>query len=127
MDRLLIGWIAAAVVFALIEAATAQILTLWFCIGSIGAILANVCGASVTVQVIGFTRTKVQPTNLDMCVGQPALVTETIDNLAEKGQAKIRGNLWTARSADGSVIESGKTVTVVRIEGVKLIVAPAKE
>ena len=39
MDRLLIGWIAAAVVFAVIEAATAQILTLWFCIGSIGAIL----------------------------------------------------------------------------------------
>jgi len=113
--------------------------------GSIGAILANVCGASVTVQVIvfvavsvltlviarpylrRFTRTKVQPTNLDMCVGQPALVTETIDNLAETGQAKIRGNLWTARSADGSVIEQGKTVTVVRIEGVKLIVAPAKE
>lgn len=144
MDRLLIGWIAAAVVFAVIEAATAQILTLWFCIGSIGAILANVCGASVTVQVIvfvavsvltlviarpylrRFTRTKVQPTNLDMCVGQPALVTETIDNLAETGQAKIRGNLWTARSADGSVIESGKTVTVVRIEGVKLIVAPAQ-
>ena len=52
MDRFLIGWIAAAVVFAVIEAATAQILTLWFCIGSIGAILANVCGASVTVQVI---------------------------------------------------------------------------
>ena len=41
--------------------------------------------------------------------------------------AKIRGNLWTARSADGSVIEQGKTVTVVRIEGVKLIVSPAKE
>ena len=62
-----------------------------------------------------------------MCVGQPALVTETIDNLAEKGQAKIRGNLWTARSADGSVIEEGKTVTVVRIEGVKLIVSPAEK
>ena len=142
MDRPLILWIAAAVVFAVVEAATAQILTIWFCIGSIGAIIANVLGASLTVQAIvfvavslltlvvarpylrRFTRTKVQPTNLDMCVGQTALVTEEIDNLAGKGQAKIRGSLWTARSSDGSVIPAGAQVTVQAIEGVKLIVSP---
>jgi len=142
MDRFMIGWIAAAVVFAVIEAATAQILTLWFCIGAVGAIIANALGASPVVQSIvfaavslltlivarpylrRFTRTKVQPTNLDMCIGQTAVVTEEIDNLAGKGQAKIRGSLWTARAADGSVIPAGTTVTVQRIEGVKLIVSP---
>lgn len=142
MDRLLILWIAAAVVFAVIEAATAQILTLWFCIGSIGAIIAYALGASLTVQVVvfiavslltlviarpylrRFTRTKVQPTNLDMCIGQQALVTERISNLDGTGQAKIRGTIWTARSSDGTVIESGALVKVLSIEGVKLIVTP---
>ena len=142
MDRLLILWIAAAVVFAVIEAATAQILTLWFCIGSIGAIIAYALGASLTVQIVvfvavslltlviarpylrRFTRTKVQPTNLDMCIGQQALVTERISNLDGTGQAKIRGTIWTARSSDGAVIEPGALVKVLSIEGVKLIVAP---
>ena len=142
MDRLLILWIAAAVVFAVIEAATAQILTIWFCIGRIGAIVAYALGASLTVQVVvfvvlslltlliarpylrRFTRTKVQPTNLDMCIGQQALVTERISNLDGTGQAKIRGTIWTARSADGAVIESGALVRVLSIEGVKLIVEP---
>ena len=141
MDRLLILWIAAAVVFAVIEAATAQILTIWFCIGSIGAIVAHALGASPTVQVVvfvvslltlviarpylrRFTRTKVQPTNLDMCIGQQALVTERISNLDGTGQAKLRGTVWTARSSDGAVIEPGALVKVLSIEGVKLIVAP---
>ncbi len=142
MDRLLILWIAAAVVFAVIEAATAQILTLWFCIGSIGAIIAYALGASLTVQIVvfvavslltlviarpylrRFTRTKVQPTNLDMCIGRQALVTERICNPEGTGQAKIRGAVWTARSSDGSVIEPGALVKVLSIEGVKLIVAP---
>ena len=71
-----------------------------------------------------FTRTKVQPTNLDMCIGQQALVTERISNLDGTGQAKLRGTVWTARSSDGAVIEPGALVKVLSIEGVKLIVAP---
>ena len=145
MDRLLILWIAAAVVFAVIEAATAQIVTLWFCIGSIGAIIAYALGASLTVQIVVFVavslltlliarpylrrfmETKKQPTNLDMCVGQQALVTERISNLNGTGQAKIRGVVWTARSRDDVEIEAGTRVTVLSIDGVKLIVEPAPQ
>ena len=36
--------------------------------------------------------------------------------------AKVNGAVWSARSADDSVIPAGKTVTVKAIEGVKLIV-----
>ena len=137
---LLILWIALAVIFAVAEAATAQIVTLWFVIGAIGAIIANVLHAPALVQGIvfvgvslltllvarpyfkRFVKTKIQPTNLDMCIGQTALVTEDIDNTREVGAAKIRGNIWTARSQDGSPIPAGTPVTVVAIEGVKLIV-----
>ncbi len=140
MDNMLIMWIVLAIVFAVIEAATAQIVTLWFAVGSAGAIIANVLGASSTVQLVVFVflslltlalarpyfkkfiKTKVQPTNSDMCIGQEAVVTEEINNLLGKGQAKIRGVIWTARSADESVIPKDSIVIIKAIEGVKLIV-----
>lgn len=140
MDSLLIMWIALAVVFTVIEVATAQIVTIWFAIGSIGAIISNVIGANPVGQLIvfvavslltlivarpylrKFTKTKVQPTNADMCIGQKAIVTEKIDNTLGSGQVKIKGNIWTARSSDGENIEADAVVIVQAIEGVKLIV-----
>lgn len=143
MDNLLIMWIVLAVVFAVIEAVTFQIVTLWFAVGAVGAIIANVLDASPLIQLIvfvavsiltlviarpylkKFTKTKVQPTNADVCIGKQAVVTEEINNTLGTGQAKIRGIVWTARSEDeGTVIPKDTLVTVKRIEGVKLIVSP---
>ena len=61
-------------------------------------------------------------TNADRLVGQEAVATETIDNLAGAGQASIGGQIWTARGEDNTPIEAGARVQVLRIEGVKLIV-----
>ena len=141
MDNLLIMWIALAIVFAVIEAITFQVVTIWFAVGCVGAIIANVVHASPLVQLIvfvalsiltlviarpylkKFTKTKIQPTNADVCIGKQAIVTEEINNALSTGQAKIRGVIWTARSfEDNTVIPEGTTVTVKAIEGVKLIV-----
>lgn len=140
MDSLLIMWIALAIIFTVIEAATAQIVTIWFAVGSIGAIIANVVNANPIGQLIvfvavslltlvaarpylkKFTKTQVQPTNADMCIGSQAIVTQEIDNTNGTGQAKVKGSVWTARSADGSVIPKDSLVIVESIEGVKLIV-----
>ena len=142
MDNLLIMWIALAIVFAVIEALTLQVVTIWFAVGSLGAIIANVVNASPLVQLIvfvalsiltlviarpylkKFTKTKVQPTNADACIGKQAIVTEEINNALSTGQVKIRGVIWTARSVeDNTVIPEGTTVTVKAIEGVKFIVS----
>ena len=141
MDNLLIMWIALTIVFAVIEALTLQVVTIWFAVGSLGAIIANVVHASPLIQLIvfvalsiltlviarpylkKFTKTKTQPTNADVCIGKRAVVTEEINNTLATGQVKIRGIVWTARSADdGIVIPEGTVVTVKAIEGVKLIV-----
>lgn len=141
MDNLLIMWIALTIVFAVIEALTLQVVTIWFAVGSVGAIIANVVHASPLIQLIvfvalsiltlviarpylkKFTKTKTQPTNADVCIGKQAVVTEEINNTLATGQAKICGIVWTARSAnDGIVIPEGAVVTVKAIEGVKLIV-----
>ncbi len=140
MDHLLIMWIALSIVFAVIEALTAQIVTIWFAVGSVGAIIANALGVNSIGQLIvfvvlsilalivarpylkKFTKTKVQPTNADMCIGQRAVVTEEINNTLGTGQAVIRGVTWTARSSDESVIPIDSLVIIEAIEGVKLIV-----
>lgn len=133
-------WLIAVIVFVILEAVSYQIISIWFAIGAVGAMVCAFLGTSFTVQAvvflvisvicICFTRpifkkmlgNKIIKTNIDAVIGTEALVTEDIDNISATGQAKVDGKLWTARSADGDVIKSGSTVTVERIEGVKLIV-----
>ena len=140
-DKLLWVWIALAVVFGIVEAATAQIVTIWFAIGAIGALIANAAGAGVTVQLSvfvavsiltliiarpylkKFTKTEMQRTNADMYIGETAVVLEEIDNTRGTGQIKVKGSVWTARSRNNSVIPAGENVYVEKIEGVKLIVS----
>lgn len=137
---MLIFWIVLLILLIVVEAVTAQMVTIWFAAGAVGAIVAEMLNAPVWLQWVVFiavsvvalivtrplvkklTKTKSQPTNADRCIGQTAIVTEEIDNIAAKGSVKINGVEWTARSADGSVISKDEKVTVERIEGVKLIV-----
>ena len=61
-------------------------------------------------------------TNADRLLGAVAVVTQEIDNRSATGQVKVSGQIWTARSQGEDPIPVGTSVTVLRIEGVKLIV-----
>ncbi len=134
-----IVWIAAMVVFAVIEFATYQLVSVWFVGGALAGLIAEQCGASEVVQILVFalvtglllicTRPLVKKlkapkaqTNVGELIGREAVVTKGIDNVLGEGEAKVNGNFWTARSADGSRIPEGKVVKIKEIEGVKLIV-----
>lgn len=137
---MLLFWIIALVVLIVVEAVTAQMVTIWFAAGALGAIVAERLGAEVWLQWVVFvavsaialvatrplvkklTKTKVQPTNADRCIGQIAVVTEEINNIEGKGQVHVNGVTWTARSLDGMVFKKDERVTVEKIDGVKLIV-----
>jgi len=41
------------------------------------------------------------------------------------GHVSVHGELWRARAADGAPLEPGEAVTVVGVEGLELLVAPA--
>ena len=136
-------WIAVTVAFIIVEAMTTQLLTIWFAAGAAAAVIATLLNASPLVQCIVFvavslialiatrplvkklTKQKFSPTNADRFIGESAVVTEKIDNIAQTGLVKLQGTVWTARSADGETIPEGVTVTVQKIEGVKLIVEKA--
>lgn len=135
-------WLVAMVVFGIAEAATVSMVSLWFVGGSLAAMIAQLAGAGVWVQVIvfvvvsavllaglrPFVKKFVSPkrtaTNTDALLGREAVVTEPIDNLRATGALKLDGKEWTARSEAGDSLQAGTVVKIVRIEGVKLYVEP---
>lgn len=135
-----IVWLILLIAFAVIEGLTAGLVCIWFCLGSLVALVAAWFDAGLLLQVGLFaivsvvTMALIRPmarawmkpkdtkVNADRILEAEGLVTETIDNLKDMGQIKVQGAVWTARSADGAVIPEGSLVRVERIEGVKAIV-----
>ena len=139
--KMYIIWAAAILILGVLEGITVQLVSIWFVFGAVAALVASVCGANLAVQIIVFIAVSVisllvtrplvkkkltankQPTNADRCIGRDGVVCEKIDNLEPSGLVKVDGKIWTARTADGSIIEPESIVRVEKIEGVKLIVS----
>lgn len=135
-----IFWAAAILIFGIAEAVTVQLVSIWFLVGAIAALIAALCGATPVIQIIIFIAVSVlalvitrplvkkyispkkENTNADRVIGQIGIVNEDIDNINAKGQVKADGKIWTARSIDNSIIPAGSEVIIDRIDGVKLIV-----
>lgn len=136
-----IYWLVALIVFLVIEAATLGLATIWFAGGALVALIAAMCGAGIVIQIVlflvvslvllfftrplavRFLNKDTLKTNVDRVVGMEGVVTEEISNLAGTGKVSLGGNMWTARTEnEGGAIPVGAVVTVLRVEGVKLIV-----
>lgn len=134
-------WGGVLVLMLAIEAASVQLTSVWFAAGAlVSLIVAIVKPDAYVLQVVLFIvvsaaalvairpivkkhmKARFQPTNADKCLGKEGVVTETIDGIAGTGLVKLDGSVWTARSADESVIEEGAIVVAEKIAGVKLIV-----
>ena len=145
MNWAAVFWLAMIVVFLLVEASTVALVSTWFALGSLGALLVSLLGLPTWFQVCVFIilsaicltalrplvrkhiKPKLTKTNVDAVAGSLGLVTVAIDNLSAVGQVKLGGMEWTARSASGEPIAQGTLVQVERVEGVKAIVTPVKE
>jgi membrane protein implicated in regulation of membrane protease activity len=55
-------------------------------------------------------------------VGKKCVVIDRIDTFAGCGQVKVNGQIWSARAMEPDrIFDEGEVVTVIAIEGVKLI------
>ena len=123
------------------EAVTVGLVSIWFAVGSLGALLTAALGGGLWLQIVIFLLLsalslmllkplsrkwmaghKAARTNADRVIGETALVTEDIDNTMATGQVQVDGQIWTARSAHGVVIPAGSRVKVLSIQGVKVMV-----
>lgn len=140
-----IVWLALLIIFAVAEAATVGLTSVWFAIGSLSALVCALAGGNIWLQLGIFIvlslvclvalrplakkylNTRVEPTNADRVIGQEARVTQDIDNIQGTGAVTIGGVTWTARSEHDTPIPAGAMVRVLRIEGVKVMVEKSKE
>lgn len=140
MEFLPYFWLGIVVVSVIAEAMTVGLVSIWFAPGALVAMVLAFCRVHFIVQVIAFTvvsalgvillrdvlkkyvRLGSTKTNVDAVIGERAVVTERVDNLSGCGQVKVRGQIWSARAMDEDIIfTEGEIVTVMAIEGVKLI------
>lgn len=137
-------WIGIAVVMAVGEAATNQLVSIWFVVGALCAAVSSLITSSVIVQVIVFvvvtfgTLIATKPlvdkykkshkevkTNSDRLVGQTGVMLTDIDSLETIGQVKVSGEVWTAKLNNNIPVKRDDKVKILAIEGVKMIVEPA--
>lgn len=137
-------WIVAMVAFAILEVATVNMVSVWFIGGAAAALIAQLLGGNIWVQIVvffvvsaillaclrPFTRKFITPkktaTNADMAIGRQAYVTEEVDNLRGTGSLKLDGKEWSVRSVSGENIPADTLVNIVKMEGVRLYVEPAQ-
>ena len=145
MDTYIVFWLAATVVFVLVELMTVGLTSIWFA-GSFVAFIIALLGGNVVVQGIAFIlvsvvllaltkpwagkyiNSRTVKTNVDSLVGERAVLTEDADSMKQTGKAVVNGQEWTVRPQDETqVIRKGELIEVVKISGVKLIVKRVKE
>jgi len=139
-------WLGAMIALLIVEALAPGLVSIWFALGALAAMISSMLGAPLWLQLVWFFLVSVVsllltrplakkyvngravPTNADMAIGKDCVVTETIDNVRGTGAVSVGGKIWTARMAspEGRA-EKGTVLRAVRIEGVKLIVEEKRE
>ncbi len=133
-------WLAVIVGALILEGMTLMLVTIWFIPGALISLVLALCSVPLWIQIAvfilsalvfllflkpisrNFLGVKHVATNADAVIGEKAVVTEAINNIDGCGQVKVKGQVWTSRSFDESVtFAEGDVLTVIAIEGVKLI------
>jgi membrane protein implicated in regulation of membrane protease activity len=137
-------WVALVILFTVIEFLTMGLTTVWFAISALFMVFLSFLKIPLPIQILIFlgiaalllifTRPLAvkkfkmgkEKTNVDSLVGKHALVIKTVGEF-EKGEVKVNGLIWAARSENNTEIAEGTKCEILRIEGVQLIVRPMEE
>ena len=140
-------WLIAAIVLVIIEICTAGFGALCFAIGAAFSALVSGLGGNLTWQIVVFAvvslltfiflrpvvmkfldkKSKDVKTNAEAIIGRKGIVSERIDALQHTGRVAIDGDDWKAVSEDGSVIEKGADVEIVKLDSIIVTVRNCNE
>ncbi|NLC27103.1 MAG: NfeD family protein [Fastidiosipila sp.] len=137
-------WLLIAVLASVIEISTLNLVSVWFIIAAVLAVVASLLGASLALQLVVFfslavigllififvirpkymgNASRAVPTNADRIIGKVGIVTETIDTEVGRGLIRVDNQIWSARAEDEEdIIEPGAEVLISTIRGVKAVV-----
>jgi len=132
-------WMAAAVIFLIIEITTPSLVFACFVIGCIGSAVTSTITDSYLIQAAVFagisivlipltrplarkiTKPSPQPTNVDAMVGRPGLVVKKIDPSLDIGQVRVDGQVWQAVADEA--LDEGVKIKVDKIIGARVYVS----
>ena len=134
-------WLAIVICLAILEMATVSLVSIWFVLSGLLAMIASLFITNVTIQIAIFvvfgvlfmilTKKIVKKavpqkvkTNLDRIVGMEGIVTEKIMK-NHPGEVKVDGKRWTAISNE--TIPQGSAVKILEINSTKLTVERMEE
>ena len=141
-----IWWLIAAVIATLGELTITGFFLAPFAIGAIGALIADLLGASEALAWVIFAVTTLvgllalRPiakkhmttppeirTGTAALVGHTGTVTQDVDNDRNQGAIRLdEGEVWTARVEDGAApLGAGARVEITEIRGATAVVKPA--
>lgn len=139
-DHAAATWIGIAVVLAIVEMMSLDLVLLMFALGALAAAVAAGLGAPVWVAVLTFALVAlgllffVRPpmvarlhagptltTGHESLVGKTAVVAEPVDK--HGGRVKLSGEVWSARAdSESDTFDTGTEVQVTRIDGATAVV-----
>lgn len=128
-------WLVIFIVLVIIELITINLVTIWFAIAAVFALLVDIITRNAMLEIIVFIVSsfllllltkplikkikvkKVEATNLDMVINKVGIVTEDI-NQDKIGEVKVLGKRWSAYS--NTELKKDEKVKILSIDGVKL-------
>ena len=134
-----VTWVGIAVVLAIVELMSLDLVLLMFAIGALGAAVASGLGAPIWVALMVFAAVStallflVRPplverlhagptlqTGHQNLVGREAIVIEPVDS--RSGRVKLASEIWSARTDGAESFDTGAEVNVIRIDGATAVV-----
>lgn len=139
-------WLAVALIALILEIFVSGFFIACFSVGALATALAAALGAGIDGQLIVFAAATlavivfVRPfalkylhtgnkttTNNEALIGRTARVITAIDNENMRGEVKIDGDIFPARSHRGMPVPAAREVKIVALDSITLIVEPLAE
>lgn len=137
-DNLMVIWIVIAAGCLALDIATSAFLFVWFTVGGMAAIIANLLNYGSTVQIVTFiivsalftavgyplakrTIKKTVPITKTMEQGYVGRELVVSDEVVDKALVKLDGIYWTVKN-QGRPIAKGDKVKITGIEGNKILI-----
>lgn len=135
-------WIIIIILGIVLDILSSAMIFAWFALGAFAAVIANLCGANIPVQVI----LAVLVSSVGIAVGYPIakkLIKESVkpkktmeenyigqeyiaeEAISDHGQLRVNGIYWTVIN-NGQEIQKGDTLKITGIKGTKFIVESIK-
>lgn len=145
MNAYLFIWGTVFAVMVIAELMSFQLVSIWFAAGAAAAFITVLFGSEMWLQLIIFVAVSsvfliatrpilkkfkvkdTRPTDVSGDIGKTAVVIEEINNVIDKGRARINGVDWKAVSVNDNIVPKGSIVKICDIKGTRLYVTLCEE